>query len=191
MSALTDQKPLREAEDVVSRDSFIGAMRTVANSVHVVTTDGPAGRHGATVSAFCSVSADPPTVLVCLNADSRIARLVRANGQLAVNRLASDQAALASRFAGGDDAKLRLVQACEAAHCDRFAGVEVDPASPQPALTGALTLICRVVQQHRAGSHDVVIAEVGAVLGDSTQPLVYLDGGYRELSAPASENARG
>jgi flavin reductase (DIM6/NTAB) family NADH-FMN oxidoreductase RutF len=48
----------------VARDPFIRAMRGVANSVAIVTTDGVAGRHGATVSAFCSVSADPPSVLV-------------------------------------------------------------------------------------------------------------------------------
>ena len=63
------------------RQDFINAMRTVASSVSVVTTDGPVGRHGATVSAFCSVSADPPTLLVCLNSGSRIARTVAENGQ--------------------------------------------------------------------------------------------------------------
>ena len=62
--------------DLVSRERFVGAMREVAASVTVVTTDGPCGRHGATVSAFSSVSADPPTVLVCLHADSRIAKAV-------------------------------------------------------------------------------------------------------------------
>ena len=57
---------------MLGRDNFLQAMRRVASSVTVVTTDGPHGRHGATVSAFCSVSADPPSVLICLRADSRI-----------------------------------------------------------------------------------------------------------------------
>ena len=69
----------------VPRKSFISAMRRVASSVTVVTTDGPGGRHGATVSAFYSV-ADPPSALVCLKADSRIARSVSArNGVFCVN----------------------------------------------------------------------------------------------------------
>ena len=55
-----------------TREEFIEALRGVASSVSVVTTDGAAGRHGATVSAFCSVSADPPTLLVCLRGQSRI-----------------------------------------------------------------------------------------------------------------------
>ena len=49
-------------------------MRQVAATVTVVTTDGPAGQAGATVSAFSSLSADPPSVLVCLKADTRIAQ---------------------------------------------------------------------------------------------------------------------
>ena len=58
------------------RTAFIHAMRGVAASVTVVTTNGKAGRRGATVSAFCSVSADPPTILVCLNKSSGIADAV-------------------------------------------------------------------------------------------------------------------
>ena len=55
------------------RTAFIHAMRGVAARVTVVTTNGKAGQRGATVSAFCSVSADPPTILVCLNKSSGIA----------------------------------------------------------------------------------------------------------------------
>ena len=58
---------------LAARDAYVHAMRRVASSVAVVTTDGPAGCHGATVSAFSSVSADPPTILVCLRGGSRIA----------------------------------------------------------------------------------------------------------------------
>lgn len=57
----------------LQRDDFIAAMRQIASTVAVVTTAGPGGKHGATVSSFCSVSADPPTMLVCLHGASRIA----------------------------------------------------------------------------------------------------------------------
>jgi len=65
-------------------------MRQVAATVTVVTTDGPSGQAGATVSAFTSLSADPPSVLVCLRADSRIARAVQDNGVFCVNVLPED-----------------------------------------------------------------------------------------------------
>ena len=53
------------------RQAFIDAMRQVASTVTVVTTDGPEGQAGATVSAFASLSAAPPSVLVCLKAGTQ------------------------------------------------------------------------------------------------------------------------
>ena len=88
------------------RTAFIHAMRGVAASVTVVTTNGKAGQRGATVSAFCSVSADPPTILVCLNKSSGIADAVAENGLFNVNILRNDQAMIARRFAGNDDGQL-------------------------------------------------------------------------------------
>ena len=72
------------------RNAFIHAMRGVAASVMVVTTNGKAGRRGATVSAFCSVSADPQTILVCLNKSSEIADAVAENSLFNVNILRND-----------------------------------------------------------------------------------------------------
>ena len=53
--------------NAVDRDIFIDAMSRVANSVNVVTTNGEAGKFGITVSAATSVTADPPSLLVCIN----------------------------------------------------------------------------------------------------------------------------
>ena len=86
-----------------ARGAFIDAMRIVANSVAVVTTDGPGGLQGATVSAFSSVSADPPTILVCLRSQSRIAHAVAENGAFCVNVLPQYAQEIAERFAGGQD----------------------------------------------------------------------------------------
>ena len=75
-------------------------MARVASGVSVVTTDGPAGRAGLTISAMCSLSADPPAVLVCINRASHAGRIIRINGVFCVNVLASHQADIARRFAG-------------------------------------------------------------------------------------------
>ena len=66
-------------DDIKPREAFIAAMRQVAAGIAVVTTNGPAGRHSATDSTFCSVSADPPTVLICLGTERRIAKAVEQN----------------------------------------------------------------------------------------------------------------
>jgi flavin reductase (DIM6/NTAB) family NADH-FMN oxidoreductase RutF len=166
---------------LTTRDDFRQAMRTVAHSVTVVTTAGPAGAHGATVSAFSSVSADPPTVLVCLNASSRIAELVRANGVYAVNVLREGEQALAERFAG------RTGPAGEA---ERFAGVELLEGSTLPLLAAAHTaFVCRLGEVITAGTHIICLGAVESVRVGSHRPLAYLDGAYVAVVSPLHPDA--
>ena len=154
----------------MDRSDFIGAMRHVANSVSVVTTNGSAGRHGATVSAFCSVSADPPTALVCLHAKSRIADLVVKNREFNINILAQENRHFAERFAGMHDAAIS----------DRFDGITVSDHTI-PELPGATVLGCRVDQCLLSGSHRVVIGRVRSVTNGTKHPLTYLDGAYHQV----------
>ena len=65
---------------MITRQAFRDGMARLAAAVHVVTTDGPGGRGGFTASAVCSVTDDPPTLLVCVNLHSRQNDLIRANG---------------------------------------------------------------------------------------------------------------
>jgi flavin reductase (DIM6/NTAB) family NADH-FMN oxidoreductase RutF len=83
-----------------ARTTFLQAMAEAATSVTLVTTDGPAGRFGVTVSAFASVSADPPMLLACINRKSPAAGAIAANGGLCVNVLSAEQSFLADVFAG-------------------------------------------------------------------------------------------
>lgn len=98
------------------RTAFISAMRGVGASVTVITKNGKARRRGATVSAFCSVSADPPTILMCLNGSSGIADAVAENRLFNVNILRADQEVIAQRFAGLDDGHVT----------DRFHNIDCD-----------------------------------------------------------------
>jgi flavin reductase (DIM6/NTAB) family NADH-FMN oxidoreductase RutF len=153
---------------MTQRQQFIDAMRGVANSVTVVTTDGPAGRHGATVSAFCSVSADPPTVLVCLNAQSTIADLVMQNRRYTVTVLPEHCQHLADRFAGRFDATLT----------NRFAGIE----NTSQLVAGATIFECELDSSVLSGSHQVVIGKVISCQSGEERPLTYLDGAYHCVS---------
>ena len=154
------------------RDAFIGAMRRVATSVTVVTTDGPGGRHGATVSAFSSVSADPPTILVCLKSESRIARAVAVNGTLCVNVLPQGGADIARRFAGFDDEMVG----------DRFDGIDINgQRGLPPAIDGATIFCCSLKQNIVAGSHLILVGEVQEVRDGMNDPLAYLAGAFHRV----------
>ena len=165
---------VEKVESQVSRERFVGAMRQVASSVTVVTTDGPEGRYGATVSAFTSVSADPPTVLVCLHSDSRIARTVVKNGQYCVNVLPEESSEIADRFAGRHDERIK----------DRFSGVDTYGAEgTSPQIDGAVAFHAQVQQTIKSGSHLIVIGHVTHVAGGTARPLTYRDGAYHRVVA--------
>jgi len=154
----------------LDRDLFIKAMRDVAHSVTVVTTDGKAGRHGATVSAFCSVSADPPLALVCLNSTSKIAETVMENRFFNINILPEDASFIANRFAGAHDKHIE----------DRFSDIEL-VESKIPELANCTLFRCEVESTHKAGTHQIVIGKVlSATMGDQL-PLTYLKGAYHQV----------
>ncbi|WP_350334012.1 flavin reductase family protein [Coralliovum pocilloporae] len=155
--------------ETVLRADFIKAMRRVISSVTVVTTDGPSGRFGATVSAFSSVSADPPMVLVCLHKEPSVARAVEQNGVFNVNILPETASAIANRFAGLDDDRVS----------DRFSGVSC--SGQPPAIDHATVFICSVDRVLDAGSHLVVFGRVDGVRDASVDPLAYFDGAYRRV----------
>ncbi len=155
------------------RQRFLLGMSHAACTVNVVTTDGIAGRHGVTVSAMVSVSADTPnpTLLVCIHHRSPVADALLANGVFCVNVLREDQAHVSDRFAGRSGAH----------GIDKF-----DCATWTTESTGAPRLIdslvafdCRVTASERVGSHFVVFGSVQhiAVAGGGA-PLIYANRAY-------------
>jgi len=152
----------------VDRDAFLAAMRQVAATVTVVTTDGLAGRAGATVSAFSSLSADPPSVLVCLRTDSRIARAVIENGAFCVNVLPEDAVEVARAFAGPSPDNPAA----------RFDGLAITPRPEGPVLPRATAFSCQLTYRITHGSHAICIGTVTALTNAGQKPLTYLSGDY-------------
>ena len=160
---------------MITRQAYLDGMARLAAAVNIVTTNGEAGRGGFTASAVCSVTDDPPTLLVCVNLRSRQNDLIRANGVLCVNTLSADQTDVAARFATR-----------EASIAERFAGGEwSELVTGAPVLNSALASFdCRVVERLERGSHAVLFCEVQAVrLTEGAQPLVYVDRDYRKVGA--------
>ncbi|GAW35060.1 p-hydroxyphenylacetate 3-hydroxylase, reductase component [Roseovarius sp. A-2] len=152
----------------VERDAFLAAMRQVASTVTVVTTDGTAGRAGATVSAFTSLSADPPSVLICLRSDSRIARTVAENRAFCVNILPEHAVEVARAFAGPSPDNPE----------DRFAGLPFEADAHGPILPRATAFSCALTDLMMHGSHAICIGQVARLTNTGERPLTYMSGDY-------------
>lgn len=158
----------------VGPQSYRDAMARFAGAVHVVTTDGPGGLRGATVTASCSVSDSPPMLLVCLNRENEKNEAFIRNGRFALNTLSSDQEAVAVGFSGLTGLPVE----------ERFGLAEWDTISTcAPTLIGALAVFdCELIDIKDLSTHRVLFGKVtGMRIGDSLPPLIYFDRGYRVL----------
>ncbi len=159
---------------VVEPDTFKRVMRQHAGAVNIVTMCVDGDCHGLTVMDFCSVSLDPPLILVSIGNDLRSQALLEQGCCFAVNFLHGDQAPLSDRFAGRVPGVI-----------DRLAGVATRTATTgAPILSDCLAwLDCRVVSALPAGDHTLYVAQVEAADTAGTgEPLLYYNGGYRRLS---------
>lgn len=149
-------------------------MARFAGAVHIVTTQGPAGRRGTTVIAACSVSDSPPTVLVCLNRGNEQNDLFVKNGVFALNTLAADQQNIAHAFSG----LTGLTQD------ERFALGRWDTmAAGAPTLAGAAAVFdCELAETKDFATHRIHFGLVKAIrIGDSLSPLLYYNRAYHGL----------
>ena len=153
-------------------DRFRSAMRRTAAGVAIVTTHGPAGRGGITVSSFSSLSLEPPSVIVCIRRESATLERILANGVFAANVLAEDQAGLAEAFASP-----------ATPHDRRFALGQWNDAAPGgPILTGAVACIdCKVADIFDYGSHRILIGEALDAVSHVGRPLIYAEQGFHRL----------
>src|SRR4026208_2568400 len=76
------------------------AMSRLGAAVHVITTDGHAGKTGFTATGVCWWSDAPPTLLVCLNRGATSMPILRGNGVFCVNTLRAGDELIADTFAG-------------------------------------------------------------------------------------------
>lgn len=154
----------------ISKEEFRRALSRFASGVTIVTTKDADGKlYGITVSAFCSVSLEPPLILVCLERTTGSSRALPQSGAFVVNVLRENQRHLSNHFASPAG--------------DKFAGVEYHfGIDGIPVLTGALAhLECRLRDAHQGGDHSIFVGEIEKATADDGNPLLYFHGNYREI----------
>ncbi len=170
-------------EDNETSASFIEAMATAVTPVSIVTTDGPAGRFGMTVSAVTSLSADPPMVLACINRKSPALDTIKHNGVFCINMLNVEQSTLADCFAGKSDC-------CRSYDFGQAEWQSLATGSPV-LCEAAAAFDCMLEATQDAGTHSIIIGNVMSVRNSGHSPLAYTDRTYQALHPMPFQQGKG
>jgi flavin reductase len=153
----------------VSAADFKTAMRRVASTVNVITSGCGTVLNGMTATAVCSVSADPPSVLIVVNQENRSHALIEQSGAYTVNVLSASQEALAAHFASSSIAPFATVP--------HSLGL-----NKCPIIDNCTSFLeCVVESRMRCGTHSIFIGRVIASGESDSFPLLYHDGRFSYL----------
>jgi flavin reductase (DIM6/NTAB) family NADH-FMN oxidoreductase RutF len=158
----------------VDDKQFKLGMRTLAGAVTIITTTHAGHRYGMTATAVCSVSADPPTLLVCINRAAATHGAIQKSGVYCINLLRAEDADLSTAFSGALSGEGRF-KSRNWTHL----------VTGSPVLIEALSSFdCRVVKKLAHGSHTIFLGQVEQVMfGKRGKPLLYSEGQYAKLAS--------
>lgn len=155
---------------MIESNLFRSVLGRFASSVTVISVRDEAGvDHGMTVSAFASVSLDPPLILACVDKTASIYRPLFVAHFVGISILSEEQESASRRFAEKDS--------------DRFDDLEIERGARGVALlVGALAhLECRIVARHDGGDHTIFVGAVEKASAHQGRPLLYFRGRYTQL----------
>lgn len=154
----------------ISNEEFRAALSRFVSGVTVVTLKDKDGNlHGITVSAFCSVSLNPPLILVCIDNQAGSHYAFQESKRFVVNILREEQTEYSNQFASQIPDKFINIH-----HHEGLDGI--------PVLKDSLVnLECRLAQSFEAGDHTIFIGEIERTHINEGSPLVYYQGEYRKI----------
>jgi len=158
----------------VDAEQFKVGMRTLAGAVNIITSLQAGHRYGMTATAVCSATADPPTVLACINKLATTHGAVARSKAFCVNVLRAEDWELSTTFSGAQSGEARF----KSRDWTRL-------ATGSPVLIDSLVSFdCRVVKSLVHGTHTIFLGQVEQVLmGKKGKPLLYSEGQYAKLAS--------
>lgn len=157
---------------------FRHVMGRFGTGVTVMTCHVGGEPHGMTANAVASVSLDPLLVLVCVDHEAEMWRLVPDAQAFALSILPADAVDLSDHFADGSR---------PSGHA-QFTGVDTKTAATgSPILRQSIGwLDCSVWKIHDGGDHDIVVGEVRACeVGADAAALGYYRSQYVSIELPS------
>jgi flavin reductase (DIM6/NTAB) family NADH-FMN oxidoreductase RutF len=174
LELIPDSIPESIPESITETTSFASGqfkavMSRFTTGVTVVTTRLGAMRAGITVNAFCSVSLDPPLVLICIDRASRVHDLLIQAGIFAVNLLTTRQEEVARCFAGQTERRWLEFCGCQT-HI---------VATGAPVFDESLGFVdCHITDVFAGGDHSIILGQVEALGTSEGEPLLYYRSRY-------------
>ena len=152
------------------RETFLEVMRQVPGAVAIVATRFGGERRGLTSTSWCSLSTEPPSVLVCVNKAASAHDLIVEARKFSINQLCADDTELVAIFSNRrgltGDARFQP-------------GLWEEGMAGLPVLRAAVSVMeCDLVDQHDHGTHHVFVGRVEALHLSKREPLVYVNSGY-------------
>jgi flavin reductase (DIM6/NTAB) family NADH-FMN oxidoreductase RutF len=155
--------------------AFRLAMREFASGVALITAAGGVERSGCTATSLCSLSLEPPSLIVCIERGSATLAVIRASNAFGVSIAGSGHEALVNRFAGRTGLK----------GAARFPGADwMTLVTGAPLLSDALAALdCVVEEVLERHTHAIVIGRVVAVRrAADASTLLHWRGRFQQLA---------
>ncbi len=157
----------------VSAEQFRVGMRHLTAAVTLVTSEFEGQKAGLTATAVCSVSAEPPSILACVNRATSAFDIIRNSGFFCINVLAHSQQALSDVFGWGD------IEQSERFKSGRWGSLKTGA----PVLADCIVNFdCEIEQLISHATHDVIIGRIVALqVNGQEAPLLYCDAIYSTI----------
>ncbi|HWA39165.1 MAG TPA: flavin reductase [Burkholderiales bacterium] len=158
----------------VDPQQFKMGMRSLAGAVSIITSANASHRYGMTATAVCSVSAEPPTLLACINKLASTHEAITKSRVFCANLLRAEDWELSTTFSGQQTGEGRF----RSRNWSKL-------TTGSPVLVDSLVSFdCRVVKTVTHGSHTIFLGQVEQVLlGKKGKPLLYSEGQYAKLAS--------
>ena len=146
---------------------FINALKNAASTVSVVTSNGEKGMAGATISSFCSVSANPATLLACVFKKTPLSSTIESNNKFCINLLSQEQIDISNIFAGREVSENK----------NKFENVKWKTGKfNQPIIIGSVASFeCNLNNIINGETHNIFIGNVISIIDEPgiEDPLIY------------------
>tara|TARA_B100001057_G_scaffold406973_1_gene420620 strand:+ start:20747 stop:21229 length:483 start_codon:yes stop_codon:yes gene_type:complete len=154
--------------DANLKKNFLEVMGNISSNVFIISAQNGDTRHAMTATSVASLSAEPPSMLVCVNKDASIHNLIQKEDLFAVNLLSNKQRLLSIACSTQEEGETRFQ--------DEAWTVEDGFIFNSSSIAN---MLCKCTNIHEHTTHSLVIGEIFKInKNNDHSPLMYLNGSY-------------